>query len=145
MPGSKTAAADDGDLGHDAVRDGVHHFRSGADDAAPFSFFADHKTIDVVKEDQRHQVLITVENEARGFFRSFRVDDAAELNALFAASGGGHLHVFLLVGDNPHRPAADARVTADHRLPILGAILVEGRGVHKAGDDFPHVVLTGSF
>src|SRR5947209_19799002 len=64
------------------------------------------------------------------------------MDALFSRVGG-YPNVLLLVGNDPHRPAADARISAHHRLAVLGSVFLEGARVHDAGDDFPHVVLPG--
>ena len=50
-------------------------------------------------------------------------------------------HILLLVGDDADGPAADARVAAQHRLAVLGAVFLEAAPVHDARDDFAHVVL----
>ena len=81
---AEAAAEDHGDFGHDAVGDGVDHFCAGADDAAPLGVVADHEAVDVVQENQRDEVLIAVQDEARGFFGGLGVDDAAELDALLS-------------------------------------------------------------
>src|SRR3989441_3917027 len=142
---AETPAEDHADFGHHAVRHRIHHLGARADDAAPFRLFADHKPIDVVQKNKRHQVLVAVEDEARGFRRRFRVDYAAELDALLARTAShcrdDALHVFLLVGDDADGPAADARVPAEHRLAVFGAVLLKHRAVHDPGNDLPHIVL----
>ena len=54
------AADDHRDLWYDRVRDGVYHLRSRFDDASPFCIAAHHESVDVVKEDERDQVLIAI-------------------------------------------------------------------------------------
>ena len=143
MTGAEAAAADDGDLRHHAVRDGVHHLGAGADDAAPFRLLAHHEAVDVVQEDERRQLLIAVQDEARGLFRRLGINDPAKVDALFARPVGGDLDVLFLIGDNPYGPAADARVAAKHGLAVFGAVFLERARVHDPRDDFPHVVLPG--
>ena len=143
VAGAEAAAADHRNFRHHAIGHGVHHFRAGADDAAPFGFFADHEAVHVVQKNQRDEVLIAVEDEARGFFGGFGVDHAAEFDALLVGAAGLGLHVFFLVGDDTDGPAADARVAAEDRLAVFGAIFFEFAAVHDARDDFAHVVLLG--
>src|SRR5208282_6891945 len=52
--------------------------------------------------------------------------------------------VLFLVGDDPDRPAADARVATDDRLSALGAVFLEFAAVHDSRDHFAHVVLLGA-
>src|SRR5258708_23616638 len=49
--------------------------------------------------------------------------------------------MLFLIGYYTDRPAADARVAAQHRLAVTLAVFLELAGVHDARDDFTHVVL----
>src|ERR1700687_3238690 len=49
--------------------------------------------------------------------------------------------MFFLIGDDSHRPAADAGVSAKQSLAILRAILLKFAGIHSTRDDFAHVIL----
>ena len=89
VAGAEAAAADHGDFRHDAIGHGVDHFRARANDAAPLGFLADHEAVHVVQENQRDQILVAVQDEARGFLRRFGVDHAAEFDALVARAGIG--------------------------------------------------------
>ena len=141
MARTEAAPANHRNLRHHAVGYGVHHFCSGADDSAPLSLFTHHEAIDVVQEDQRHQVLVAVEDKPRGFFGGLGVDNAAELDPPLAGARRDSLHVFFLVGDEAYGPAADARVAAQQRLAVLGAILFKSAAVDDPRNHLPHVVL----
>ena len=52
------------------------------------------------------------------------------------------LHMHFLVGDDAHRKAADARVSAENRLAIFGLVLFETTLVDDSSDDLLHVVRT---
>src|SRR5262249_43423831 len=118
-------------------------FRAGADDAAPLGVLADHEAVDVVQKDKRNTVLVAVEDETRGFFGGFRVDDAAELDAFLIGMGRVGSDVLFLVGNDADSPAADARVAAEQSFAVFGAVFLELAAVDEAADDFAHVVLFG--
>ncbi len=88
---------------------------------------------------ERDEVLVAVEDEARGFVGAFGIDDAAELDALFAGVAGLRL-VLLLVGDDADGKAADARVAAEDGAAVVGLVLVELGAIDETRDDFMHVV-----
>src|SRR2546428_4630066 len=119
---AEAATANDGDFGHDAVGDRIHHFGAGADDAAPFGVFAYHKSIYIVKKDQRDAILIAIENEARSLLGGLGVNHAPELDALLIRAWRECLHMLFLIGDDADCPAADASVSAEHRFAVFGAI-----------------------
>ena len=141
IAGAETAAADDRNFRHYAVRHRINHFCAGADDAGPFGVFADHEAIDVVEENQRDAVLVAVEDEASGFLGGLGVDDAAEFDAFLIGAAGCGGYVFLLIGDDADRPATDAGVAAEQSFAVFGAVFLEFSGVDDAGEDVAHVVL----
>src|SRR3989454_12660554 len=136
MAGAETAAADDGNFGHDAVGHGVDHFCARADDAAPLRLFADHEAVHIVKENQRHAVLIAIQDEPGGFLRRFGVNHAAELDALLPGARRGRLHVLLLIRNDADSPAADARIAAEKRLAVSRPVLLPRAASHDARRDF---------
>ena len=85
-------------------------------------------------EDQRDEVLVAVEDEARGLVGAFGIDDAAELDALFAGVAGLRL-MLLLVGDDADGEAADARVAAEDGAAVVGLVLVELGAIDEARDE----------
>src|ERR1035437_3096358 len=97
------------------------------------------EAVEVVKKDERDQVLIAVHDEAGGFFSGLGIDDAAELDALVAFMVG-LLRVEFLVGDDAHGEASDTSVAANQGLAILGLVLVEAAFIHDARENFFHVV-----
>ena len=94
-----------------------------------------------MQKNQRHEILIAVENESRSFVRRFGVDHAAELDALISGAGCGDGNGLFLIGHNSNGPAANARVAAQQSLPVFGAVFFEFALVHDALNDFVHVVL----
>ena len=138
MSRAEAATANDGDFGHDAVGDRIHHFGAGTDDAAPFGVFAYHKSIYIMKKDQRDTVLIAIEDEARGFFSGLRVNHAAELDALLIRTWRERPHMLLLIGDDADGPASDACISAEKRFAVFGAVLFKLAAI----DD---VILFGRF
>ena len=145
MARAEAAAANHGNLGHNAVRHGVDHFRAGSDDPAPFRVFADHEAVHVVQENKRDAVLVAVEDEARRLLRGLRIDHSAELDALLVRTGSKRLHVLFLVRDDTDGPAANARIAAEQGFAVFGAVFLEFACVHNARDDFAHVVLLRRF
>lgn len=155
------AAGDEDDFGDDGIGHGVDHFGAGADDAALFGVSADHEACGVVEEEEGDLALVAVHDEAGGFVGGVVVDDAGHLDgfggACFAA-GHGALDELFLVGEDPHRVAADFRVAADDGLAVIGFVFVEvggeglvafrvfvGADVDEAFDDGFDVVLDAGF
>src|SRR5579862_4068300 len=141
VPGSETPPANHRNLRHHAIRHGIYHLRPRANNAAPFRLFPHHEPIHVVKENQRNQILIAIQNKPRRFICRLGINHAAKLNSLLSRPRRSHRNVLLLIRHDPHRPAANARKSTQHRLPILGAILLELAAIHNPRDDLPHVVL----
>src|SRR3984893_761177 len=141
ISGAKTSAANHGDFWDDAVCHGVYHFCARSNNPAPFCVFADHKTVYVVEKNQRDAILVTVENEARGFLRGLGVNHAAKFHALLVRTASESLHVFFLIRDDADGPAADARIAAEQRFSGFGAVFLEFSGIYDARDDLAHIVL----
>src|SRR5581483_4962093 len=94
----------------------------------------------VVKKDQWHKALVAVHNEARSFLRTFRVNDAAELDAFLAGTPVQLLHVLRLIGNDPYGVASNARVAANHGLTVFGFIFIHAAAIHNASNDLLDVV-----
>ena len=94
-----------------------------------------------MQKHQRNAVLVAVHDKARGFFRRFGINHAAKFHALLVRAACQRLHMLFLIGHDSDGPASDARIAAQNRLSILGAIFIELAGVHDARNDLPHVIL----
>src|SRR5438270_405770 len=116
------------ELRHDGIRDGIDHLRARLDDAAPFGIAPHHESVNIMKKDQRDQVLVAIHDEARGLFGGLGVDHATKFHPLVSLVIG-LLRVQLLIGHNTYRKSADASVTAEHRLSVFGLVLVEAAAV----------------
>src|SRR5574343_227476 len=112
---AKTAADDDGELGHRRSGHGRDHLGAVAGDAFVFVFAADHEAGDVLQEHQRRLALAAQLDEVRALECRF-----AEQNAV--------------VGDDAHGHAFDARKAADQGGAKAGLELVELGAVDDAGD-----------
>jgi hypothetical protein len=70
-----------------------------------------HEAVDIVKKDERNQILIAVHDEARGLRSTLGIDHAAKLDPLLPRLAGMRL-VGFLIGDNPYREAANSAISA---------------------------------
>src|SRR5206468_12717888 len=127
------------DLGHNGIRDRVHHLGSGFDDATPFGVAAYHEAVDVMEEDEWYKILVAVHDEAGGFLGGLGVNHTAELYALVAFVVG-LLRVQFLIGYDADRESADTGVAANQGLAVLGLVFIEAAFVHYARQNFLHVI-----
>ena len=139
VTGAKGAAKDHRNFRHHGIGHRIHHLGAGADNAAPFRVGAHHESVDVVQKNQGNQILVAVHDEARRFLSRLGINHSAKLYPPFALVRDGLL-MRLLVGHNPHREAADARVTAEQRFAVIRFVFVEAAAVHQARQNLFHVV-----
>src|SRR5262249_2255821 len=123
------------DLWHNRVADGADQLGAAADNAALLGLFAYHETHDVLEEDQRNFCLVAVQDEAGGLISAVSVKDAADFDFAFSRAGGQ-----TLVGNKPHRMAADFGKAADERFAKVCLVFLKSVAVGDAVDQLMHIV-----
>ena len=119
-PGAVGLADDHRDLRDRRFGDRADHLRAVADDPVALDLGADHEAGHVGEEQQRDVERVAVPDEARGL-----VGGVAEQHAAL---------VLGLVGDDPHRPALQARVADDELLGPARVDLQERTRVDERRD-----------
>ena len=121
IAGPEAAADDDGEFGDGGGGDGGDELGAVFGDAAGFVFSADHKTGDVLEEDEGDPALGAELDEMGAFLGAL-----AEENAV--------------VGDDADGVAPEAGEAGDERGAVEAFEFVELAVVDEAGDDFADVV-----
>src|SRR5262249_3134925 len=135
VTGSERTAQDDGKLGHHTVGDHIHKFGPGADDSRLLGVAPDHETVYILEEEQRHPALVAVHDETRCLVRAIDVDDAAVLKRPLCRAAP-----LTLVGNDPHRQAAESTISAYQRLPVVRLVFVKRSSVDNTAEHVADVV-----
>src|SRR5262249_31312910 len=141
VPGAKRTADNQGNLRHYRIRYRVHHLRSSFDDAAPLGVTAYHEAIDIMKKDQRNQILVAVHDEARSLLGGFGINHSAKFHALMAFMVC-LLRVQFLIGDDPDCEPSNPRISTNNGLAIFRLVFVKRAAIDNTPDNFLHVIRT---
>mmetsp|Transcript_88987 Transcript_88987/g.254772 ORF Transcript_88987/g.254772 Transcript_88987/m.254772 type:complete len:278 (-) Transcript_88987:2246-3079(-) len=118
---SEAAAADDGELRHRDVADGVDHLGPVLGDAPLLVGGPDDEAGDVVQKNQRGPALAADLHEVRGLDCGLAEDHA-------------------VVREDAHGVALNVRPSADHGAAVLGLELVKARPIDNTCDHLADVV-----
>ncbi len=128
-------ADDDGDFGDDGIGDGIDHFGAVLDNAGMFAAGANHKSGDILQENERNLFLVAVHDKTGCLVGAVVIDHSAHLD--FTFSSFDHL---ALVGDDADGPALDAGIAAEDGFAVVFLELLECGIVDDAADDLRHIV-----
>ncbi|MNQ57944.1 hypothetical protein D3C85_721150 [compost metagenome] len=121
VAGAEAAADDQGQLGHPAAGHGGDQLGAVLGDALFLRRTAHHKAGDVLQEQQGNSTLVA---------------ELDEVGALLGAVAVQHA----VVGEDPHRHAADAGEAGDQRGAEQRLEFVKLGAIHQAGDELPGVI-----
>jgi hypothetical protein len=110
--------------------------RARANDARVLCFRADHKSRDVLNEQQGSLMTIAGVDEVSDFLCRFGVNDTAKARRP-ATGGANHAPI---VSDHANRNAANARVPGDHLFGIVRLKFIEPARIEQAVEHVTHLV-----